>query len=166
MGENRGPWDNSAAYPGGSYNVGPEAASSGPTVPAKGHDLGAEQRAVRELEVATTSTDARGIGPLSAAPTAVVLAVVSVLLLWLLGGLAGFFFAVVVGVWAVVFGLRARRSTGYVHDRTWWLGTIAVVLTVVSVVACFALNVLAPDRARSGSTSCVLTGNCPTGTGR
>jgi hypothetical protein len=166
MGENRGPWDNSAAYPGASYNGGPEAASSGPPIPPRGHDLAAEQQAVRELQLATTSTDARGIGPLTAGPTAMVLAVVSVLLLWLLGGLAGFFFAVVSGALAMVFGLRARRATGYAHTRTWWLGTVAVGLTVVSLVGCFVLNVVAPDRGRSDGPSCVLTGDCPVGTGR
>ena len=159
MPENRGPWDNSAAYPGAPYTHGVEVASSGPPVPRLGQDLQAEQQAVRELELATTSSDARGIGPLTAGPTALVLAVLSVLLLWVLGGLPGFFLAVVAAGMTLVYGLRAVRSAHHECTRPWWLGTAAMAVVVVSLVGCFVLNVVAPETGGSGTT-CLFTGDC------
>ncbi|HET7900219.1 MAG TPA: hypothetical protein VFL59_03460 [Candidatus Nanopelagicales bacterium] len=159
MPENRNPWDTSAAYPGAPYTHGVEVSSSGPPVPRLGQDLQAEQQAVRDLELATTSSDARGIGPLSAGPTALLMAVLSVLLLWVLGGLPGFFLAVVTGALTLVYGLRAVRSAHHERTRPWWLGTTAMALAVVSLVGCFVLNVVAPDKGGT-SQGCLFTGTC------
>jgi hypothetical protein len=119
---------------------------------------------MRELERATTTQDARGLGRLSAGVTGILFMLASVVLLWVVGGVAGFFFAVVTGGVAIMFGLRSRRSSGYARNRAWWLGMTAVLLTIASFVAVLAINVLVPDKARGG-TSCVLTGSCPRGTG-
>jgi hypothetical protein len=113
---------------------------------------------VRELEVATTS-DARGSTAV-ASSTALGLAVVSSCscgssAAWRASSSRW------CGRRAIVFGLRALDRLRAPHLVA---GTAAVVTAVSGGV--FALNVLAPDRARSGSTSCVLTGNCPSGTGR
>ena len=94
--------------------------------------------------------------------TGVLVMLVSVLLLWVVGGLVGFCLAVVTGGVAVMFGLRSRRSAGYARNRAWWLGMTAVVLTVASFVAVLTLNVLVPDKAKGG-VSCVLTNSCPRG---
>jgi hypothetical protein len=159
--DRRDPLDNSGAYVGNGYGMGHQQVPWGVQAPAKGEDRPAEQRAMRELELATTPADDRGVGRLGAGATALVLTVASALLLWIMGGLLGFVLAVVAGVLAVVYGLRSRRSAHYTHGRAWWFGTSAVVLTVASFVACLALNVLVPDKARGGS-SCVFTGSCPT----
>ena len=161
MSEHRDPLDNSGAYVGNGYGMGHQQVPWGVQAPAAGQDRPAEQRAMRDLELATTSGDDRGVGPLGAGTTALLLMVASALLLWLVGGLLGFVLAVVAGVLALVYGLRSRRSAHYTHGRAWWLGTAAVVLTVASFVACLALNVLVPDKARGGA-SCVFTGSCPT----
>jgi hypothetical protein len=159
VGENRSPWDQSAAYPGAPYTHGVDVSSSGPPVPRRGQDLQAQQQAVRELEVATSSTDAHGLWRWSAGPSAVVMAAASVLLLWVLGGLAGLSLAVVTGALAVVYGLRAIRSAHHERTRAWWLGGTAIAVAAASLVGCFALNVLAPDPGGS-TTSCVLSGDC------
>jgi Na+-driven multidrug efflux pump len=119
---------------------------------------------MRELELASTSADDRGVGRLSAGTTALAFTAASVMLLWVVGALPGFLLAAASGVLALIYGLRSRRSAHYTHGRAWWLGTVAVTLTVVSFVACLTLNVLVPDKARGGA-SCVFTGSCPT-TGR
>ena len=163
MSDRRDPLDNVSAYGGSGYAHEP-VTPWGVQAPGQGEDRPAEQRAVRELELATTTADAGGLGRLSAGVTGVLFMILSVVLLWILGGLVGFFFAVVTGGVAVMFGLRSRRSAGYARNRAWWLGMTAVVLTVVSFVAVLALNVLVPDRSRGG-VSCVLTNSCPRGTG-
>jgi hypothetical protein len=159
--EHRDPLDNSGAYVGNGYGMGHQQVPWGVQAPAKGEDRPAEQRAMRDLELATTSADDRGVGRLSAGTTALAFTVVSVGLLWAVGGLPGFFLAAASGVLAVIYGLRSRRSAHYTHGRAWWLGTVAVTCTVVSFVACLTLNVLVPDKARGGA-SCVVTGSCPT----
>lgn len=161
--DRRDPLDNVSAYGGAGFAHEP-VAPWGVEAPGLGDDRPAQQRAVRELELATTTEDARGLGRLSAGVTGVLFMAVSVLLLWVVGGLAGFFFAVVTGGVAVMFGLRSRRSARYARNRAWWLGMTAVVLTIASFVAVLALNVLVPDKSRGG-VSCVLTNSCPHGTG-
>ena len=163
MSDRRDPLDNVSAYGGSGYSHTP-ITPWGVQAPSQGEDRPAEQRAMRELELATTTQDARGLGPLSAGVTGVLFMLASVVLLWVVGGLAGVFFAVVTGVVAMMYGLRSRRSAGYAKNRAWWLGMTAVVLTIVSFVAVLALNVLVPDKAKGG-VSCVLTNSCPTGTG-
>jgi hypothetical protein len=155
--------DNVSAYGGSGYAHEP-ITPWGVQAPKNGEDRPAEQRAARELELATTAGDDRGIGRFTAGSSAVFFTVVSVLALSVLGGLVGFALAVVTGVLALIYGLRSRRSAHYAHNQAWWLGTSAVVLTAASVVGCLAFNVLVPDRARGG-TSCVLTNSCPMRTG-
>jgi len=161
--EQRDPLDNVSAYGGASYNHRP-VTPWGVTAPKNGEDRPAEQRAARELELATTSRDSRGLGRLTPGVSGLLLMLMSIVLLWVVGGVAGFFFAVVTGVVAVIFGLRSRRSAHYARNRAWWLGTIVVVVTVLSFVTLFATNVLVPDKAHGGP-SCVFTGSCPTGAG-
>ncbi len=161
MSEHRDPWDNSGAYVGNGYGLGHQQVPWGVQAPAAGEDRPAEQRAMRDLELATTSADDRGVGRLSPGTTAVAFTVASVVLLWAVGRVPGFALAVVAGVLAVVYGLRSRRSARYTHGRAWWLGTVAMALTATSFVACLTLNVLAPDKARGGA-SCAFTGSCPT----
>ena len=163
MSDRRDPLDNVSAYGGSGYAHTP-VTPWGVQAPGKGEDRPAEQRAARELELATTTADARGLGPLSAGATGALFMLVSVLLLWVVGGLAGFFLAIITGGVAVMFGLRSRRSAGYARNRAWWLGMTAVVLTIVSFVAVLALNVLVPDKSKGG-VSCVLTNSCPRGIG-
>jgi hypothetical protein len=162
--EHRDPLDNSNSYVGNGYGMGHQQVPWGVQAPAAGENRPAEQRAMRDLELATTSADDRGIGPLGAGETALAFTALSVLTLWLVGRLPGFGLAVVTGVLATIYGLRSRRSAHYRHGRAWWLGTAALVLTVASFVGCLALNVLVPDKSRGGA-SCVVTGDCPT-TGR
>lgn len=164
MSERRDPLDNSGGYVGGTYTHGPSLVPWGVQAPATGEDRPAEQRAARELELDTTAGDDRGVGPLTAAPTALCLAAISVAALWLLGGLVGFVAASVAGVLAIIYGLRARRSARYSRNRAWWLGTASVALVVVSMVGCLTYNVLLPDKSRGGA-SCVSTATCPSGTG-
>ena len=161
--DRRDPLDNVSAYGGSGYAHEP-VSPWGVQAPGQGEDRPAEQRAMRELELATTTTDARGLGPLSAGVTGVLFMLVSVVLLWVVGGLAGFFVAAVTGGVAVMFGLRSRRSARYARNRAWWLGMTAVVLTTMSFVAVLAFNVLIPDKSRGG-VSCVPTNSCPRGTG-
>jgi hypothetical protein len=161
--DRRDPLDNVSAYGGSGYAHEPTT-PWGVQAPGQGENRPAQQRAARELELATTAEDARGLGPLSAGVTGVLFMLVSAVLLWAVGGLAGFFFAVVTGGVAVMFGLRSRRSARYARNRAWWLGMTAVVLTIVSFVAVLTLNVLVPDKSRGG-VSCVLTTSCPRGTG-
>ena len=161
MSDRRDPLGNVSAY--GGYGHMP-IAPWGVQAPGQGEDRPAEQRAARELELATTTRDARGLGRLSAGVSGVLFMLLSVLLLWVVGGLAGFVLAVVTGGVAVMFGLRSRRSARYARNRAWWLGMTAVVLTVASFVAVLALNVLVPDKSKGG-VSCVLTNSCPRGTG-
>ena len=161
MGEHRDPLDNSNAYVGTGYGMPHQAVPWGVQAPSTGQDRPAEQRAARELELATTDADNRGVANVSAGVTAMVNAVASVALLWLLGGLVGFFLAVVTGVFAVIFGLRARRRAEYQHNRSWWIGTAAIVVTVVSMVSCFTYNVLLPDKGSLATVTCDSTGTCP-----
>jgi hypothetical protein len=162
VGEQRGPLDNSNAYVGTGYGMPHQAVPWGVQAPRTGEDRPAEQRASRELELATTAKDNRGLGRLSAGVTGLGIAVASVGLLWVLGGVPGFFLAVVTGVVAIIFGLRARRAAAYSHNRSWWLGTAAVVVTAASLVGCLAYNVLVPDKSRGTGASCAVTSNCPT----
>lgn len=86
MGERRGPLDNSNAYVGTGYGMPHRAVPWGVQAPRTGEDRPAEQRASRELELATTAKDNRGLGRLSAGVTGLVTAVASVILLWVLSG--------------------------------------------------------------------------------
>ena len=164
MTDRRDPLDNSGGYVGGSYSLGPSVVPWGVEAPSKGEDRPAQQRAARELELATTADDNGGIGRVTAGPTAIILTALSVAALWVLGGPVGFCVAVVTGVLAAVHALRARRAAHYAHDRAWWLGTTALVLVVASFVGCLAVNVLVPDKS-GGGASCVTTGTCRTGAG-
>jgi uncharacterized membrane protein (UPF0136 family) len=112
------------------------------------------------MELATTENDNRGVGSLSAAVSALVNAAASVVVLWVLGGLIGFFLSVVTGVFAVIFGLRARRAAAYSRNRSWWLGTAAIVITVVSLVGCLTYNVLVPDKSRDTGPVCTAPPYC------
>jgi hypothetical protein len=166
VGEHRDPLDNSNAYVGTGYGMPHQAVPWGVQAPSTGQDRPADQRAARELELATTDADNRGVANLSAGISAMLNAAASVVVLWLLGGLVGFFLAVVTGVFAVIFGLRARRSAEYRRNRSWWLGTAAIAITVVSLVSCFTYNVLLPDKGSSATATCGVAGSCPAITGR
>lgn len=161
MSDRRSPMDNSNAYVGTGYGMPHQAVPWGVQAPATGQDRPAEQRAARELELATTAADNRGLGRLGAGATAVVVGVASAAALWILGGVIGFSLAIATGVVAIIFGLRARRAAKYTHNLSWWTGTAAIALVVASLVGCLTYNVLVPDKSRGTGLSCVQTSSCP-----
>ena len=50
---------------------------------------------------------------------------------------------------ALMYGLRAARSTNHAQNRTWWFGRVSMIVAALAVAAVPVIGVIIPDHGRS-----------------